>query len=380
MAIKNGLKGNLNCNFNIYFNEKLFLDCQNRKMKTRNQSNKNDRPRISDEMRYKVVDLHQDQLGYKKIAKITGISISTIRWIIKKHARTGQVANLPKSGRPKKTSKRLDKLIVKQFEENPFSTAEDVNKYLKNNNLADISTQTVRNRINDADLGNYSARKKPLLSPINIQKRLFFAKKYLKKSENFWNKVIWSDESKFNLCQSDRSKRVYRKKNTSLDPKHLISTLKHGGGNIMVWGCMSSAGAGSLAFIHDKMNQQSYVDILNNNLEFSAHLLGLGNDFLFMQDNDPKHTSKYTSDWLEENGFKLLKTPPQSPDINPIEHLWYHLKRKLGDKRYRNKEQLKNAIMTEWNQIDPEYTRKLVESMPRRLEAIVKANGGHTKY
>ena len=143
---------------------------------------------------------------------------------------------------------------------------------------------------------------------------------------------------------------------------------------------MSSAGVGSLSFIHDKMNQQSYVEILNDNLEYSAHLFGLGNNFLFMQDNDPKHTSNYASDWLEENGFKLLKTPPQSLDINPIEHLWYHLKRKLGDKRYRNKEQLKNAILAEWNQIDPEYTRKLVESMPKRLEAVVKANGGHTKY
>ena len=87
----------------------------------------------------------------------------------KKYEKTGQVQNLPKSGRPKKTSKRLDKLIVKQFDENPFSTAEDISKYLKNNNLADISSQTVRNRVNDADLGNYSARKKPLLSSINIQ-------------------------------------------------------------------------------------------------------------------------------------------------------------------------------------------------------------------
>ena len=110
-------------------------------MKTRNSSIGNERPRISDEMCHKVVALHQEQLDYKKIAKITGISISTIRWIIKKYEKTGQVENLPKSGRPKKTSKRLDKLIVKQFDENPFSTAEDISKYLKNNNLADISSQ-----------------------------------------------------------------------------------------------------------------------------------------------------------------------------------------------------------------------------------------------
>ena len=139
-------------------------------MKTRNNSIGNERPRISDEMRHKVVALHHDQLGYKKIAKITGISISTIRWIIKKYEKTGQVQNLPKSGRPKKTSKRLDKLIVKQFDENPFSTAEDISKYLKNNNLADISSQTVRNRVNNADLGNYSARKSLYFRPSTFRK------------------------------------------------------------------------------------------------------------------------------------------------------------------------------------------------------------------
>ena len=74
-------------------------------MKTRNKSDGNERPRISDEIRYEVVSLHQDQLGCKKIAKISGISITTIRWIIKKYKRTGKVQNMPKNGRSKKISK-----------------------------------------------------------------------------------------------------------------------------------------------------------------------------------------------------------------------------------------------------------------------------------
>ena len=148
----------------------------------------------------------------------------------------------------------------------------------------------------------------------------------------------------------------------------------------MVWGCMSSAGVGSLVFIDYKMKQEHYINILNDNLEYSAHLLGLGNNFWFQQDNDPKHVSKSALDFFEENAIKLLKTPPQSPDLNPIEHLWHYIKMKLNDKRFRNKEQLKKAIIKEWDQIGDEVTRNLVESMPRRLEAVIKANGGHTKY
>lgn len=349
-------------------------------VKTRKNSNDCIRPRISDEMRYKIISLHQDQLGYKKIAEITQIAKSSVRNIIIKYKKTGQVNDLPKSGRKRKTTNRIDRLIIKEFEKAPFSTAEDVSKYLRKNDICDVSAQTIRNRTKEAELGNFSARKKPALSPINIQKRLFFAQKYLKKTNGFWNKVVWSDESKFNLCQSDKTKRVYRRKNQSLDLKHIIPTVKHGGGNIMVWGCMSSAGVGSLVFIDYKMKQEHYINILNDNLEYSAHLLGLGNNFWFQQDNDPKHVSKSALDFFEENAIKLLKTPPQSPDLNPIEHLWHYIKMKLNDKRFRNKEQLKKAIIKEWDQIGDEVTRNLVESMPRRLEAVIKANGGHTKY
>lgn len=349
-------------------------------MKTRKSLNDCVRPRISDEMRYKIIRLHQDQLGYKKISQITHVSKSSIRNIILKQKKTGQVIDLPKSGRKRKTTNRIDRLIIKEFEKSPFSTAEDVRKYLTNNGICDISAQTIRNRTKEAELGNYVARKKPALSPMNIQKRLFFAQKYLKKTNSFWSKVLWSDESKFNLCQSDKTKRVYRRKNQSLDPKHIIPTVKFGGGNIMVWGCMSSAGVGSLVFIDYKMKKEHYVNILNDNLEYSAHLLGLGNKFYFQQDNDPKHVSKFALDFFEENAIKLLKTPPQSPDLNPIEHLWHYIKIKLSDRRFRNKEQLKKAVIKEWNEIGDDVTRNLVESMPQRLEAVIKANGGHTKY
>lgn len=345
-----------------------------------NNNNSDLRPRISDETRHQVVFYHQQKMGYKKIAQTLYLAQSTVRNIIKKHQRTGTVNDLPKTGRPRKTSKRVDKLIVKQFDEMPFSTARDVEKYINENNLANISSQTVRRRSKEAQIRCFSARRKPLLSKINIEKRLFFAKKFVNKPIEFWEKVIWTDECKFNMCQSDRMKRVYRKKGQAMNPKYIIPTVKHGGGSNMAWGCMASSGVGSIEFINVKMNALIYVDILRNNLEFSSHLLGFGNDFLFQQDNDPKHTAKLTSDWLIENDIKLLITPPQSPDLNPIEHLWSEIKRKLGDKRFTNKEQHRQAIIRIWNEFDHQKTKKLVDNMPKRLEAIIKANGGHIPY
>ena len=138
-----------------------------------NNNNSDLRPRISDETRHQVVFYHQQKMGYKKIAQTLYLAQSTVRNIVKKHQKTGTVNDLPKTGRPRKTSKRVDKLIVKQFDEMPFSTAKDVEKYINENNLANISSQTVRRRSKEAQIRCFSARRKPLLSKINIEKRLF---------------------------------------------------------------------------------------------------------------------------------------------------------------------------------------------------------------
>ncbi|MBV2145656.1 MAG: transposase, partial [Wolbachia endosymbiont of Pissodes strobi] len=75
-----------------------------------------------------------------------------------------------------------------------------------------------------------------------------------------------------------------------------------------------------------------------------------------------------------------LHTPPQSPDINPIEHLWEELKRRVRKNEFSIKEELKARVTEEWSNIPAEVTRKLVLSMPNRLRAVIKANGYATKY
>ena len=67
---------------------------------------------------------------------------------------------------------------------------------------------------------------------------------------------------------------------------------KHGGGNVMLWGCMVTSGMGELVFIDDKMDKYCYKSILQNNLQKSADNLGIGGDYYFQQDNDPKHIAE----------------------------------------------------------------------------------------
>ncbi len=106
----------------------------------------------------------------------------------------------------------------------------------------------------------------------------------------------------------------------------------------------------------------------------------LGRRALFQHDNDPKHTSKATVGFLKKNKVKVIQWPSMSPDLNPIEHLWGILKRQVEHHSPSSIQSLKEVILEEWKKIDLAKCRQLVHSMPRRLGAVIKNHGGHTKY
>ncbi len=78
---------------------------------------------------------------------------------------------------------------------------------------------------------------------------------------NYWNHVLWSDESKVNLFGSDGVQHVWRRPGEEYQENCALPTVKHGGGSIMVWGCMSTAGTGELRFIEGNMDSNMYCDI-----------------------------------------------------------------------------------------------------------------------
>ncbi len=217
---------------------------------------------------------------------------------------------------------------------------------------------------------------KPLLNQRQRQKRLTWAVEKKNWTVAQWSKDLFSDESKFCISFGNQGPRVWRKSGEAQNPCCLKSSVKFPQ-SVMIWAAMSSAGVGPLCFLKSTVNAAIYQEILEHFMLPSADKLYGDADFIFQQDLAPAHTAK---SWFNDHGVTVLDWPANSPDLNPIENLWGIVKRKMRDTRPNNADDLKAAIKETWASIPPQQCHKLITSMPRWIEAVIKAKGAPTKY
>jgi transposase len=327
-----------------------------------------------------ILSLLVEGLSAHSIASSTGVSYSSITRLRSKH-----LPHLLKSsgGRPTKLSPSNIRYAQRLIGTGKVENAVQVTKALQDIINQPLSAQTTRRYLKQSGMKAVVKKKRPLLTKRHRKERLDFAISHQDWTVEDWKKVIWSDETKINRLGSDGRKWVWKKAGEGLSDRLVEGTKKFGGGSLMMWGCMMWDGVGYACKIDGRMDADLYVKILEEDLQASLeHYDKNAEDIIFQQDNDPKHTSKKAKAWFNDHEYQVLPWPAQSPDLNPIEHLWHHLKRKLAEYQEPPKGimELWERVEGEWNKIGPEVCQNLIESMPRRVEAVVKANGGYTKY
>ncbi|CAM4900557.1 unnamed protein product [Rotaria socialis] len=307
-------------------------------------------------------------------------SRNTVHSVIIKYKKTKCIANIVGRGRKRKTTERVDKAIQRKIKVNRRKSASSIKHEIEKELGVIISNNTIRRRAHEIGLHGRVARKKPYVNKVNRLKRLNYVKMYRDESMVFWKQVLWSDESKYNLFGSDGKVMVWRTPTEEFNPRCTVPTVKHGGGNVKVWGCFAWNGVGNLIFVDGNMTGEMYKEILAENLFQSSKKLQLGKEMVFQHDNDPKHTSRVVKNWLDKQCVKRLIWPPFSPDMNPIEHLWDELERRMKKHQPKNEKELRETLQPEWKNIGQDVTNKLVESVPNRLYECTRMKGYPTRY
>lgn len=312
---------------------------------------------------------HLWEKGIRDAAEIqrrTNLPRSTIYYNISKLKKTGTTVHKKRSGRPKKITPEASNAIGQIVRRNPtISTRTLANKIIQKGVY--VSHVTISQH-----LANHGFKKKlplatPMLTKAHKAKRVEWARNHI--NDN-WNKTLFTDETSFWLFRNTVERWYKGTRPVRRIPKDRT--------RINAWGGICIKGKTSLHCFRDNMTGASYVDIIREHLPEVDELFG--KRWRFLQDNDPKHTSKIAKEFLQANVPTIVDWPSNSPDINPIENLWSIIKRGVEIRQPQNIEELDRFMVEEWEKVSKSIIVNLIMSMSERCQLVIDCKGERIPY
>lgn len=339
---------------------------------------------LSDDTKRNIIQLIESGHRASHIAQSLKISKSTISRLLKRWRIRGSLENLPRTGRKKTVTKRAENTLARVVKTSRRSSLKDITSEFNNRVPIPVSRRTIQRKLHGFGYTRRSVRKKIGIREVNKKKRMAYCRSKLHWTvENNWKKVIFSDEMMI-LLKPDGCIKVWRKSSeiwrseclgyVAMNPS---TTLK-----MMVWGCLTYYGVGTLATVVGNMNSEKYISTLDNNLWQIVAKHFSDKPYFFQDDNAPCHRSRAVEEWKRQNDLPQLIWPAQSPDLSPIENIWLLIKNKIKNRLYliHSKTDLERELMRAWLETPLMYIHRLYESLPRRCRQVLIQKGDITKY
>lgn len=336
---------------------------------------------LSNEQRLQIIGMVKAGLTCNDIASKFGCHKSTVTRLDQKYHQHNTTLNLDRGKSKKKFSARIIRRVNRVYTrdgEGRRKSDREVALEIGTSSSMSISRSSISNIRRELGLNVRRETKKPLLSTIQKSTRLQFALEHENRSIDEWSRVLFTDESRFRRYP-DGAVNVKRRPQEILHPDCIKKTVKFGGGGFMVWGGISGHGPTNLVVCPERLNSEGYIQILEEFVHpWLVLAAGEGFEMIFMQDNAPCHTAARTTSWMNEFGFTVMPWPANSPDLNPIENVWSQMSREAN----------KISPPIHFNQIEKIWAEKaavsniknLINSMPERIQAVIKAKGGPIEF
>lgn len=276
-------------------------------------------------------------------------------------------------GRPKAISDRAKRVILRIASNSALTAREIMTQAGVTTNIRNVQ----RLLKNSKRLKRKKLQRKPVLTNIHKEARLEFAQKHIS-WKKMWRKVIFSDEKKFNLDGPDGYQYYFH--DLRKEPKFL-SRRQMGGGSVMVWAAIGYHGKTDIVFLPGKLKSQDYIKIIDEQLTKYGNTIA-GENYIFQQDNARVHVAKCVQKYFSDHDIKILNWPARSPDLNIIENCWSDLTRAVynNGRQFQNVNDLKKCISEEWKQLNQENIKKIYQSLPERMVAVLMNKGQFTRY
>ena len=354
---------------------------------------------LSEPQRVSCLSLAEAGVGTKQIAATIDCTQRAVRKTKQRWNKLQSYGSAARSGRPYTLSDRdVRRLYInarKNKKINYRRLLEGVGLWDRDEPKPKVSTTTVRRALDREGLRRFRAKRRPKIDPAVAKERLAFARAWQKFP---WEKetVKFSDECSVVRGSGSTTPWIWRLPSEKWHSESVeqVSTLHQP--SRMLWAAIWMTAEGKVGrsrLIIMKRDETAPRHGYTTASYLNALYEGLEEDYKpgewFMQDNARIYTANRCKEWLESHGIATIEWPRYSPDLNPIEHMWWALKKKLRElypeleymgESVAELDRFELCLMRAWSAIPDSFIKTLLTSMPRRLKAVIQAKGNQTKY